>query len=55
MFENGDVEHGKLTGQRVPDLVAIEPMKRGAELNMDNIVGVCCDVLWNAARGSVGA
>jgi len=51
MFGNGDVEHGKLTGERVADLVSIEPVKKGAELSMDDIVGVCCDVLWSAARG----
>lgn len=47
MFENGDVENGKLTGQRVPGLVVIEPVKKG----IDDIVWSCCDVLLDFARG----
>ncbi|KAF8549029.1 P-loop containing nucleoside triphosphate hydrolase protein [Imleria badia] len=39
MFENGDVENGKLTGQR------------GAEMSIDDIVGRCCDVLGDYAHG----
>ncbi|KAG6378371.1 hypothetical protein JVT61DRAFT_14096 [Boletus reticuloceps] len=45
MFENGDVENGKPTGQRVPGLVVIEPVKRWAEMSIDDIVRCCCDVL----------
>lgn len=50
LFENGDVEHGALTGKRVPDLVVIEPMKKEAEMNMDDIVQSCLGVLWNFAH-----
>jgi len=50
MFENGDVEHGKLTGEKVPGLVLIEPEKEGGKLGMDDIVRVCCDALSNFAR-----
>ncbi|KAH0825719.1 hypothetical protein J3R83DRAFT_3914 [Lanmaoa asiatica] len=47
MFENGDVEEGKLTGKRVPGLVVIEPVKKGGGMSIDDIVRSCCDVVWN--------
>lgn len=50
MFENGDVENGKLTGQRVPSLVVIEPVKKGAEMSIDDIVRRGCDALWDFAH-----
>jgi len=49
MFENGDVENGELTGQRVPGLVMMEPVKKGAEMRIDDIVRRCCDVLLDFA------
>lgn len=50
MFENGDVENGKLTGERASGLVVIEPVKKGAEMSIDDMVRSCCDVLWDTAR-----
>jgi len=50
MFANGDVENGKPTGQRVPGLVVMEPVKKGAEMSIDDIVRCCCDALWNVAH-----
>ncbi|KAF8441777.1 P-loop containing nucleoside triphosphate hydrolase protein [Boletus edulis BED1] len=50
MFENADVENGKPTGQRVPGLVVIEPVKKGAEMSIDDIVRRCCDVLEDFLR-----
>lgn len=50
IFENGDVENGELTRERVPGLVVIEPVKKGAEMSIDDIVRSSCDVLWNFAR-----
>lgn len=51
MFENGDVENGELTGQRVRGLVVIEPAKRRAEMGIDEIVRRCCDVLADHTHG----
>lgn len=50
LFENGDVENGAVTRGNVPGLVAIEPMKKGAEMTMDDIVRRCQDALWDVAR-----
>lgn len=50
IFEDGDVENGKLTGESVPGLVVVEPMKKGAQMSTDDIVLSCCDVLWNFAH-----
>lgn len=49
MFENRDVENGNPTGQRVPNLVVIEPVKKGAEMSIDDVVRRCCDVLGDFA------
>lgn len=44
IFENGDVENGKPTGNIVPGLVVIEPVKKGEEMSVEDIVRHCCDV-----------
>jgi len=41
LFEGGDVENGKLTGQKVRNLVLIE----GLEMEMSDIVDKCCKIL----------
>ncbi|KAG9309342.1 hypothetical protein JVU11DRAFT_10578 [Chiua virens] len=55
MFENGDVENGKLSGESAPDLVVIEPTRKGAEMRIDDIVRRCCDVLWDFAHTAMDA
>lgn len=51
MFEHGDVENGKPTGERARGLVVIKP---GSETSMDDIVQGCCDVLCHFAHGLTG-
>ncbi|KAF8835547.1 P-loop containing nucleoside triphosphate hydrolase protein [Paxillus ammoniavirescens] len=46
MFENGDVENGKLTCEKeVTGAVIMEPVKKGEEMTMDDIVRRSCEVL----------
>lgn len=52
MFEGGDVENGKPTGHRVPGLVVIEPVKKGAEMSIDDIVRRCCAALEDFVHAS---
>ncbi|KIJ08519.1 hypothetical protein PAXINDRAFT_18358 [Paxillus involutus ATCC 200175] len=46
MFEHGDVENGKLTGEKeVTGAVMMEPVKKGEEMTMDDMVRRSCEVL----------
>lgn len=50
VFENGDVEHGKLTGG-IEDLVLLETL----EISMTEAVERCCQVIHGIAQEAYGA
>jgi len=52
MFEDGDVENGKQTGEKVPGVVIMEPVKKGEEMSMDDMVRRSCEVLAKFVQGS---
>jgi len=54
MFENGDVENGKPTGEKVQGLVIMEPVKKEEEevMSMNDMVRRCCEVLLDLMQGS---
>ncbi|KAF9219557.1 P-loop containing nucleoside triphosphate hydrolase protein [Gyrodon lividus] len=51
MFENGDVENGNPTSEKMQGLVVMEPVRKGAELSMEDMVRKCCEVLSNFVHG----
>jgi nicotinamide/nicotinate riboside kinase len=46
LFEDGDVENGKLTDQSVKNLVLMEALEMGT----GNVVEKCCKILLEHAR-----
>lgn len=50
LFEDGDIEHGKPTGQKVKNLVLVE----GLEIEMSDMVEKCCNILMVEAKQQVG-
>ncbi|KAF9233488.1 P-loop containing nucleoside triphosphate hydrolase protein [Melanogaster broomeanus] len=61
MFENGDVENGKPTGEKVQGLVIMEPVKKEGEeeeeeeegvMSMNDMVRRCCEVLLDLMQES---
>jgi len=51
LFEGGDVQRGKPTGNKLEDLVVIE----GLEMSMGDMVELCCRILLSEAKEKGGS